>query len=111
MLELLDVDIYIEPKTSTDLGLIRDVVNPMTGQAKQGVALLAKVMQNKGQSTEVIGFSWVDDSSIEGGPIKTSLLIHIEHPVFLLYHVQHHHVHSHLDQLCRFCGYLAGYME
>lgn len=32
--ELPDIDQYIELKTTTDLGLIKDAVNPMTRQAK-----------------------------------------------------------------------------
>lgn len=47
MLVLSDVDQYIKLKNTTDLGLIQDATDLMTRQAKQGVAILAEILQNK----------------------------------------------------------------
>lgn len=41
MPEIPDVDQFIQSKNIIDLGLIHDVSNLMSKQAKQGVALLA----------------------------------------------------------------------
>lgn len=44
--ELPVIDQFIEQKNTTDLGLIREVKNPMTRQAKQATTLLAQAMQS-----------------------------------------------------------------
>lgn len=42
--KLPDINKYIEPKTTTDLGLIRDTMNPMTKKAKQRAVILAEIL-------------------------------------------------------------------
>lgn len=53
--KIFHIDQYIKPNTSTDLGLIRDAVNPMTKQAKQVAKILAKILKNKDLNSKVAG--------------------------------------------------------
>ncbi|KAF3661885.1 hypothetical protein FXO38_11441 [Capsicum annuum] len=71
--ELLVIKQYIEPRNTINLGLIRDVVNPMTTEPKQEVALLAKALRNMDASTVEARFT--EDTPIAWGDLRPSLLI------------------------------------
>lgn len=46
MIELPDIDQFIEPRNTMDLGFIRNAANPMARKARQGAVLLAKIFKN-----------------------------------------------------------------
>lgn len=64
MPKLPEINQFIEPKNTMDLGLIQDAANPMIRQANQEAKFLAQVMRSRGQSIEV---SRVDEVEVEGG--------------------------------------------
>lgn len=65
--QLPEFDQLIEPKNTTNLGIIQDAANPMTRQAKKGTVLLARAIQSRGESTEAFEFSRVEEVLIERG--------------------------------------------
>lgn len=64
--ELPDIDQYIDSKTTTNLGLIKDAANPMTRKTKQGAAILVVVLKNSYVNSKYIGFNKTDDIQVEG---------------------------------------------
>lgn len=51
--EILDIDLFNEPKNTIELGLIQDETNLMTQQDKQSVELLPKAMQSRDKMKKI----------------------------------------------------------
>lgn len=91
MPKLLVIKQYIEPKNTINLGLIRDVVNPMTTEPKQEVALLAKALRNMDAST--VDAKFTEDTPVAWGDLRPSL--HADYSTISI------HVHIIFDSLCQ----------
>lgn len=95
MLELLDIDQYIELKTTVDLRLIRDAANPMTRQEKQVAIILAEIVRNRDVNPEAADLNETNNTLNEGGqsePQSSNAAGTYSAPIP---HSRHHYVQPH----------------
>lgn len=68
--QVLEVDQFMRPCSTTDLGLISDVANPISKTAKLGATLIQVVYEVTGHETDTTGFTDIDEIPLESAQSK-----------------------------------------
>lgn len=63
VLGLPTVNQFDEPKSTKDLGLIRDIENPMAKQSRQGAEIIVEIFRSHGIHSEATKVNNTDDTT------------------------------------------------